>query len=219
MNSDNKLNKESRSFLLRRYEYLRQLVDREKVDQEPCYYKEKYGDFDGFRFYYDTVIESVIEFIFYSLPDFDNMEEVDEIRLVSSLKMAADEMFFNEVEEYYFNNDCGEYHQNLNTIYESKSKGELKRLRRIQEVRDIIEFQTEIQDPHNFDDGEEYADFCIGEGLSFFYGDEGYEREDDIFKDEDEDHLRDEISSMMYEEFFDYLVGLWNDSMSQEIEW
>lgn len=219
MNSDNKLNKESRSFLLRRYEYLRQLVDREKVDQEPCYYKEKYGDFDGFRIYYDTVIESVIEFIFYSLPDFDNIEEVDEIRLVSSLKMAADEMFFNEVEEYYFNNDCGEYHQNLNAIYESKSKGELKRLRRIQEVRDIIEFQTEIQDPHNFDDGEEYADFCIGEGLSFFYGDEGYEREDDIFKDEDEDHLRNEISAMMYEEFFDYLVGLWNDSMSQEIEW
>lgn len=219
MRSEDKLKKDARSFLLRRYEYLRKLVDREKVDQEPCYYKEKYGDLDGFMYYFDVVKDSIIEFIMYSLPDFDKMRDEDEEKIVSSLKLAADDMFFDEIENYYFNIDCGEYHQNLNTIYESKSEGELKRLRRIQEVRDIIEFQTEIQDPHNFDDGEEYADFCIGEGLSFFYGDEGYEREDNIFKDEDEDHFRDEISSMMYEEFFDYLVGLWNDSMSQEIEW
>ena len=41
MNSEDILKKEARSFLLRRYDYLRKLVDREKVDQEPCYYKEK----------------------------------------------------------------------------------------------------------------------------------------------------------------------------------
>jgi hypothetical protein len=103
-----------------------------------------------------------------------------------------------------------EYSQ-INGLYESITPEELKRLRRIQEVRNTIEFQTEVQDPCNFDDGEEYADFCIGEGLSFFYGDEGYEREDEIFKDEEEDYLRDEITDMMYEEYFDYLSNLWNE--------
>ena len=97
-----------------------------------------------------------------------------------------------------------EYKQ-INGLYESITLEELKRLRRIQEVRNTIDFQTEVQDPCNFDDGEEYADFCIGEGLSFFYGDEGYEREDEIFQDEEEDHLRDEITEMMYKEYFDYL--------------
>jgi hypothetical protein len=103
-----------------------------------------------------------------------------------------------------------EYSQ-INGLYESITPEELKRLRRIQEVRNTIEFQTEVQDPCNFDDGEEYADFCIGEGLSFFYGDEGYEREDEIFKDEEEDYLRDVITDMMYEEYFDYLSNLWNE--------
>ena len=103
-----------------------------------------------------------------------------------------------------------EYNQ-INGLYESITPEELKRLRRIQEVRNTIDFQTEVQDPCNFDDGEEYADFCIGEGLSFFYGDEGYEREDEIFQDEEEDHLRDEITNMMYEEYFDYLSNLWNE--------
>ena len=103
-----------------------------------------------------------------------------------------------------------EYNQ-INGLYESITPEELKRLRRIQEVRNTIEFQTEVQDPCNFEDGEEYADFCIGEGVSFFYGDEGYEREDEIFQDEKEDHLRDEITDMMYEEYFDYLSNLWNE--------
>ena len=104
-----------------------------------------------------------------------------------------------------------EYKQ-INGLYESITLEELKRLRRIQEVRNTIDFQTEVQDPCNFDDGEEYADFCIGEGLSFFYGDEGYEREDEIFQDEEEDHLRDEIPEMMYKEYFDYLSNLWNEN-------
>jgi hypothetical protein len=94
-------------------------------------------------------------------------------------------------------------------ITEKQNKELLKRLRRIQEVRDIINYQTEVQDPCNFDDGEEYADFCINEGLNFFYGDEGYERDDDVFDDEDEDYGRDEITDLMYNEYHDELVSLW----------
>jgi hypothetical protein len=70
----------------------------------------------------------------------------------------------------------------------------------------------EIQDPCNFEDGDEYAEFCIGEGISFFYGDEGYERTDDTFNDETEDYLRDYITDMMYTEYFDELVTFWNEN-------
>lgn len=98
-------------------------------------------------------------------------------------------------------------------ITESQNKTLLKRLRRVQEVRDTINFQTEIQDPCDFEDGEEYADFCINEGISFFYGDENYEREDDTFADENEndDNGRDVITDLMYDEYYDDLVSFWNE--------
>lgn len=101
-------------------------------------------------------------------------------------------------------------------ITESQNKTLLKRLRRVQEVRDTINFQTEIQDPCDFEDGEEYADFCINEGISFFYGDENYEREDDTFADENEndDSGRDVITDLMYDEYYDDLVSLWNEYSS-----
>ena len=104
-------------------------------------------------------------------------------------------------------------------ITETQNKTLLKRLRRIQEVRDSIEYQMEIQDPCNFDDGEEYADFCIGVGLSFFYGDENFEREDDIFADEDEneDNGRFQIEQLMIDKYFDKLVSLW-DKYSEDCD-
>lgn len=114
-------------------------------------------------------------------------------------------------------------------ITESQDKMR-QRLRRIQEIRDSIDFQTEIHDPCNFEDGEEYADFCIGEALCFFYRDENCEDdEDDDDYDEDEDEPRtkrdsiyldddyperDEVTDLMYKEYYDYLVNLW-DEMSE----
>ena len=98
-------------------------------------------------------------------------------------------------------------------ITETQNKTLLKRLRRIQELRDSIEYQTEIHDPCNFEDGNEYANFCIGEAISFFYGDEGYEEEDDIFSDEDEneDNGREEIEQLMADEYYGELVSLWEE--------
>ena len=98
-------------------------------------------------------------------------------------------------------------------ITESQNEALLKRLRRIQEVRDTIDYQTEIQDPCDFEDGDEYADFCIGQGISFFYGDENYEREDDTFADEDEyeDNGREEITQLMNDEYYEELVSLWDE--------
>ena len=104
-------------------------------------------------------------------------------------------------------------------ITETQSKTILKRLRRIQEVRDTIEYQMEVQDPCNFEDGDEYAEFCIEEGLRFFYGDEDYEREDDIFADEDEneDNGRFQIEQLMIDKYFDKLVSLW-DKYSEDCD-
>lgn len=115
-------------------------------------------------------------------------------------------------------------------ITESQDKMR-QRLRRIQEIRDSIDFQTEVQDPCNFEDGEEYADFCIGEALCFFYRDENCEDdEDDDDYDEDGDEPRtkrdsiyldddyperDEVADLMYKEYYDDLVSLWGE-MSED---
>lgn len=112
-------------------------------------------------------------------------------------------------------------------ITESQDKVR-QRLRRIQEIRDSIDFQTEVQDPCNFDDGEEYADFCINQGLSFFYKDEGYENDDYDEDDDDEPRStndsmysdddypeRGDVTDLMYEEYYDDLVSLWEE-MSED---
>jgi hypothetical protein len=98
-------------------------------------------------------------------------------------------------------------------ITETQNKTLLKRLRRIQEVRDTIEYQMEVQDPCNFEDGNEFAEFCIEEGLRFFYGDEGYEEEDNIFSDEDEneDNGREEITQLMNDEYYEEFVNQWDE--------
>lgn len=108
-------------------------------------------------------------------------------------------------------------------ITESQNKV-IQRLRRLQELRDIIDYQTEIQDPCNFDDGEEYADFCISQGLCFFYKDEDCFDDDDYDEDEDDDdepktdlakHIdndqpeREEVEDLMYKEYYDELVSMW----------
>ena len=99
-------------------------------------------------------------------------------------------------------------------ISESQSKEVLKRLRRLEELRESIEYQTEIHDPCDesyFADGDEYADFCINEALCFFYKDENCGDDEGEDHDEDDQSDREEVSKIMYEEFYDYLVGLWKD--------
>ena len=90
----------------------------------------------------------------------------------------------------------------------------LRRGVELEKIGDIIEYQTEIQDPCDFDDEEDYADFCIGQGLHFYYCDEGYCDEDD------EDYVepsvgmvevRDEVGEYIYKKYYDYLVEIYND--------
>ena len=94
----------------------------------------------------------------------------------------------------------------------------LKILRRggdVQKIRNIIDYQTEIQDPCDFKDGEDYADFCIGEGFHFYYCDENYCDEDDEDYEEPSEQMveiRDEVEIFLTEEYEDELINFWNKS-------
>ena len=84
-----------------------------------------------------------------------------------------------------------------------------RRFSELEKIGESIEYQTEIQDPCDFEDENDYADFCIGQGLYFYYND-----------DEDEDYetpshemfeVRDEVEDYLQEKYYDYLVGMYND--------
>lgn len=88
------------------------------------------------------------------------------------------------------------------------------RLRRrgveLDKIGDIIEYQTEIQDPCDFEDEDDYAHFCINEGLNFYYNDE--ELDDYPEPSVEMVDVREEVEEYLNKKFYDYLVGLYNDS-------
>lgn len=100
----------------------------------------------------------------------------------------------------------------------------LRLLRRgieLKKIDDIIEYQTEIQDPCTFEGPEDYADFCIGQGISFYYCDEGYcndDEDNDINKGPSEEmwEVREDVELYVENKFYDYLYGLYEDSKCEE---
>ena len=100
-------------------------------------------------------------------------------------------------------------------INESKQMS-IKLLRRageLEKIGDIIEYQTEIQDPCDFEDEEDYADFCIGQGIHFYYCDDDYCDEDDDDEQPSEEMIdvRNEVEDYIQEKYYNYLVGIYND--------
>lgn len=79
----------------------------------------------------------------------------------------------------------------------------------LEKIGSIIEFQTEIQDPCDFEDEVDYADFCIGQGISFYYNDD--EDEEYEYPSDDIIEVREEVSDYMHKKYFEYLVGIYND--------
>ena len=93
----------------------------------------------------------------------------------------------------------------------------LRRWVELEKIGDIVEYQTEIQDPCGFEDEEDYADFCILEGIHFYYCDEEYCDEDEETEDyegpsESMIEIRDEVEQYIYDKYYNYLVGIYNDS-------
>ena len=87
------------------------------------------------------------------------------------------------------------------------------RLRRrgveIEKIGDIIEYQTEIQDPCDFEDEDDYADFCIGQGISFYYNDE--ENEEYEYPSDNMFEVRAEVEDYMQKKYYGELVDIYND--------
>jgi hypothetical protein len=89
----------------------------------------------------------------------------------------------------------------------------------LEKLDNIIEYQTEIQNPCTFEGPEDYADFCIGQGISFYYCDEGYCDEDDEEDNEGRKgpteemwDVREDVELYAENKFYDYLYGLYEDS-------
>ena len=83
-------------------------MDRELVDQEPCYYKY-YGT--GFDSYKRAVLEGVTEFVMQEFPNFYDMDEEESDEKWDMIHDSLEELFSNEIEDYYDNADCSEYEE------------------------------------------------------------------------------------------------------------
>ena len=90
------------------------------------------------------------------------------------------------------------------------------RLRRrgtdIQKISNIIEYQTEIQDPFDFEDAEDYADFCILQGIHFYYNDE--EEEDVDAPSEEMVEIREDVEDFLFKLHYDELVKYYNETVN-----
>jgi hypothetical protein len=79
----------------------------------------------------------------------------------------------------------------------------------LEKISNIIEFQTEIQDPCDFEDVDDYIDFCIGQGLNFYYNDG--EEEDVEEPSEEMVDVREEVEKYLQEKYHNYLLDIYND--------
>jgi len=85
----------------------------------------------------------------------------------------------------------------------------LRRGVELEKIGDIIEYQTEIQDPCDFEDKDDYADFCIGQGINFYYNDD--EDEEYEYPSDDMFEIRNEVENYIDNKYYNYLVEIYND--------
>ena len=159
---------------------------------------------------FDSWVMDVFDSALNRLGNEDYTNETQFLDKYSSIISSLEDIFKEQLYDFYLSEKNEIIKEDIN----------LRILRRggdIQKIRDIIDYQTEIQDPCDFEDGEDFADFCIGQGFHFYYCDEGYCDEDE----EDEDYegpseqmveIRDEVEIFLTEEYEDELIEFWNKS-------
>jgi hypothetical protein len=98
------------NFLKRRWEMYEPLVKREMRDQEPCWFKKRY-EVKGFQRYYETVRDSVAEFIFYDYfgDRISDITEEEEVRFMEMLHNEMNTHVKDMVKDYYESYDCNDY--------------------------------------------------------------------------------------------------------------
>lgn len=85
----------------------------------------------------------------------------------------------------------------------------LRRGVELEKIGNIIKFQTKIQDPCDFEDKDDYADFCIGQGIHFYYNDD--EDEEYEYPSDDMFEIRDKVENYIDNKYYNYLVEIYND--------
>ena len=111
-----------------------------------------------------------------------------------------------DIEDMELNDGEGEDMINENREMSTKLR---RRFSELEKIGESIEYQTEIQNPCDFEDENDYADFCIGQGLYFYYNDD--EDEDYETPSDDMVEVRDEVEEYLEEKYHDYLVDIYND--------
>ena len=94
------------NFIKRRIDWIDPIVRKEMRDQEPCYYKLKFGLEDGMEKYFKTVINSSAEFI---LQDFNDYWSINGDEEVSRMKMISNELegfYGNEIKNNFIKVNC-----------------------------------------------------------------------------------------------------------------
>jgi hypothetical protein len=166
--------------------------------------------------------------------DLQNLgDEIDKyiggvIKIIIGSHPKIKNLGFESIGSYYMDKKQNQMEHNLSKIIKRVIKeSELTHYaRRIQELRDLINNQVEMQDPCNFDDGDEYADFCISTGMGWFFGFDPWSDTDYSDEDDDDEEVRptnpdisiddyNKINTEMTNEFYDDLVALW-DEYSEE---
>jgi len=166
-------------------------------------------DYPNFQSWMMDVFDSALN----RLNDESYQSESNFLDKYSGILSAMEDMFKDQLEDFYLS-------EKDNEVINESSEIPIRLLRRrveLEKIGNIIEYQTEIQDPCDFEDEDDYADFCVLEGIHFYYCDEGYCDEDE----ESEDYegpaeymldARDEVENYMDEKYHDYLVGIYNDA-------
>jgi hypothetical protein len=93
-------------------------------------------------------------------------------------------------------------------------------------IKGTILYQTEIQDPDNFEDAEEYADFCMSTAFDMYFNDDydDYDYDDDYddyslpeknlirnFEPKELDKILNELYDELQGELYDELINTYND--------
>jgi hypothetical protein len=84
----------------------------------------------------------------------------------------------------------------------------------LDKIGNIIDYQTVIQDPCDFEDASEYAYFCIGQGISFYYCDEDYcDEDDEDYREPSEEmiEVREDVENYLNDKYYSMLTTMWNE--------
>lgn len=166
-------------------------------------------DYPNFEIWMMDVFDSALN----RLSDESYRDENKFLDIYSSVLSSLEDIFKEQLHDFYLS-------EKDNDVINESSEIPIRLLRRsvdLEKIGDIVEYQTEINNPCDFEDEEDYSDFCILQGIHFYYCDEGYCDEDEDTEDYEGPspamvEVRNEVEQYIYDKYYDYLVGIYNDA-------